>query len=113
MVEVLIVAGGKVDISKLVRGGFQLLTKSHKSYSLTSSPFNNEVPPIRPVHSRRPRGFSYGIRPGGDGSRVTINLALHLLPFWPKYGQEPDASAQAAPSLHPLDGTPLILTAHG
>ena len=30
---------GKVDISKLVRGGSQLFTKSHKSYSLTSSPY--------------------------------------------------------------------------
>ena len=32
------VAGWKGDISKLVRGGLLRLTKSHKSYSLTSSP---------------------------------------------------------------------------
>ena len=84
---------GKVDISKLVRGGgFQLLTRSHKSYSLTSSPFNNESTsyPSRP----QPQASRLLLcnKTGGDGSRVSINLALHLLPFWPKYGQEPDSS---------------------
>ena len=64
-----------MDISKLVRGGFQLLTRSHKSYSLTSSLLLTKVSPTRSARApQASRHFLSNKTMGGDGSRVTIEL---------------------------------------
>ena len=69
---------GKVDISKLVRGGFQLLTRSHKSYSLTSSPLITKVSPIRPVHAPQASRLFLCNKTGGEGSRSSL---LYSAPY--------------------------------
>ena len=164
-----------MDISKLVRGGFQLLTRSHKSYSLTSSPLITKVSPIRPVHAPQASRLFLCNKTGGEGSRssllysapystailaqVRTRARLQLVRYRPlqlrcqglfpidppshtlenpqgdseelETAARPQQAAkllcrlqqklyaaqtqkpEAAPSLHPLDGTPLILTAHG
>ena len=60
-----------MDISKLVRGGSQLLTRSHKSYSLTSSPLITKYVSV-PSTRRRPRGFFLCNKTGGEGSRSSL-----------------------------------------